>query len=769
MEQPGKYSGWRSFPTSERKRHIQAGISAFLVLLVLGFTSCKEEHKDNTSYIDPTIGNVSRFLVPTYPTFHLPNQMLRMVPEKEDYLSDEVEAWPLQVAAHRNKGMFLMKVSQGEVTTDSWRSKMVIDHDLEIVHPWLYSTYLIEDDIRVSFTPGAKSGIYKIEFPDIIRRNLLFSGSGQMETGENGDGSISLRDKIVYTTRGIFSETREMDVFVHAVLTDASGKRTGNLAMEASAGRLAIRLPAEAPAPVFLKYAVSYISREQAKYNYEQELDQVQFDAMAAQGKKAWEETTGQIRVEGGTTAQKRTFYTSLYRTYERMVDINEYGQYYSGYDGKVHASDRPFYVDDWIWDTYLATHPLRSILDPGMQNDMLHSYVLMYEQSGWMPTFPQVHGNHMCMNAYHSSAIFIDGYRKGLIAYDVEKAYEGIRKNLVEGTFIPWRQGTPRRPIDDFYHANGYFPSLRPGEEETEPQVDGFEKRQPVAVTLGIAYDFWALSELAEELGKQEEASQFARRAEDYKNLWHPGHRLFMPKDEQGEWIDIDPKKDGGPGYRDYYDENNGWTYAWNVQHDIVGLTELLGGKKAAEARLDQLFREPLGMRKREFYVHGANSTGMVGQFSMGNEPSFHIPYLFNYFGAPWKTQQKTRFLLDVWFKDNIFGVPGDEDGGGMSAFVVFSSMGIYPVTPGVPVYTITSPVFEKVSVQLHNGNTFTVKADGASRTKKYIQRAFINGEEIFSPFITHEQVMAGATLELELGELPNREWGRDAVMPEI
>jgi len=241
------------------------------------------------------------------------------------------------------------------------------------------------------------------------------------------------------------------------------------------------------------------------------------------------------------------------------------------------------------------------------------------------------------------------------------------------------------------------------------------------------------------------------------------------MPKDEDGEWVEIDPKSDGGPGYREYYDENNGWTYAWDVKHDIDGLTGLLGGKKNAEARLDQLFREPLGMKKKLFYVDGSNSTGMVGQFSMGNEPSFHIPYLYNYFGAPWRTQKRTRFLLDVWFKDNIFGIPGDEDGGGMTAFVVFSSIGIYPVTPGLPFYNITSPVFEKMSINLTNGNVFTVIAKGASKTRKYIQRAFIDGKEIFSPFITHSQIMGGATLELELGELPDKEWGKEAVLPEI
>ena len=749
--------------TRENLKHAEVLILAMIAVFLLNASCIRTTgQEDLGSYIDPTIGNVSRFLVPTYPTIHLPNQMLRMVPDKSDYISDEVEAFPLQIAAHRNRGLFRMKVGKGSLKEGSWKGNMYIDHDLEVVHPWFYSTYLIEENIRVSFTPGSKSAIYKLEFPGNSQGAILIQGSGQYIAHPEKDGAFRLEDKIIYKTRGIFSETREMTVYAYGQICNVRGGGIPLAEFSAEKEKLFIKLAGDAPSTVLLKYAISYISFDQARINFTNEVEEADFEELASAGKSLWEETIGQIKLEGGTKAQKRTFYTSLYRNYERMVDINEYGQYYSGYDGQVHQSDRPFYVDDWIWDTYLAAHPLRTILDPEMENDMLNSYTLMYEQSGWMPTFPQVHGNHMCMNAYHSSAIFIDAYRKGLRDYDVETAYEGIRKNLTEGSFIPWRQGTPRRPIDNFYHQHGYFPSLRPGEEETEAQVDGFEKRQPVAVSLGINYDFWALSELAGELGKNDEQEEFAPRGKDYKKLWHPEKRLFMPKDENGAWIDINPKSDGGPGYREYYDENNGWTYAWDVKHDIEGLIELLGGKEAAEARLDQLFREPLGMRKREFYVHGANSTGMVGQFSMGNEPSFHIPYLYNYFGAPWKTQQKTRFLLDVWFKDNIFGIPGDEDGGGMTAFVVLSSMGIYPVTPGIPMYTITSPVFEKVSIQLDNGNTFTVLAEGASRTNKYIQRAYINGEEIFTPFISHEQIMSGATLELELSELPNKQWGK-------
>ncbi len=736
-----------------------------LALMLLCLFSRTYSQQDNTQYIDPRIGNVSQFLVPTYPTFHLPNQMLRMFPIKKDYISDQVEAFPLQVTFHRRPGIFRMKTTLGELKETSWDQMMNIDHDLEIADPWLYSTYLIDDNTRVSFTPGKKVGVYKIEFNTKEQQNILIQGSSEMSGSISKLSTVELNEVLKYTTRGTAPETRVMSVYVYGELQNENGKPMVPATSFISKGKFSVSF--NDVSTVYLKYAISYVSQEQARVNYQKELAEYGFDDLVVSGKKSWDNVANQIQVEGGTASQKRSFYTSLYRTYERMVDINEYGQYYSGYDNKVHKSDRPFYVDDWVWDTYLATHPLRTILNPELQNDILNSYTLMYEQSGWMPTFPQLQGNHMCMNAFHSSGIFIDGYRKGLKDYDVEMAYEGIKKNLLEGTFIPWRQGYKRRPIDDFYHKNGYFPSLAKGETETEPNMDGFEKRQPVPVTLGISYDFWALAELANELGKDKDFEKYSTRSFDYKNLWHPDHQLFIPKDSDGNWLDIDPKADGGLGYREYYDENNGWTYAWSVQQDIQGLTDLLGGKEAAEERLDQLFREPLGMRKSNFYVNGSNSTGMVGQFSMGNEPSFHIPYLYNYFGAPWKTQKRTRFLLDVWFKDNIFGIPGDEDGGGMTAFVVFSSMGIYPVTPGLPFYTITSPMFEKATIKLSNGNEFTVIAKGASKTKKYIQRAFINGVEIGTPFITHEQIMNGATLEFELAELPNKDWGKNGTVP--
>jgi predicted alpha-1,2-mannosidase len=713
-------------------------------------------------YVDPRIGNVSRFLVPTYPTFQQPNQMLRMFPIKADYISDEVQAFPLQVIRHRSAGLFQVHVSLGPVTPEDWSKPMAIDHDLEVVHPWHYETTLIEDDITVAFTPGKIAAIYRFDFPKAGQKNILVAGSGSMAAKVVGDHAFSLVEKYTNRSRSPAHTPVEMSIWCYGEVTDAQGKPVTGCRISAEKGRLRIESDATGPETVQLKYAVSYVSELQARKNFAIELADENFDGLAAAARSAWDAELGRIQVTGGTVAQKRTFYTSLYRTHERMVDINEHGHYYSGYDQQIHASNRPFYVDDWIWDTFRAHHPLRTILNPAQEEDMLQSYVEMSRQAkGWMPTFPGVAGNEPCMNCYHSSAIFLDAHRKGLKNFDLDAAYGGVRKNLTQGSWIPWRQGAPATALDRQMSELGFMPALRPGEKETESVVDGFERRQAVAVSLGRSYDTWVMSEWAKELGNAADQKTFADISSEYKKLWHPEQRLFMPRDSAGEWIDIDPKSAGGPGYRDYFDENNGWTYAWLVQHDIPGLMELLGGPKAMVDRLDQLFREPLGMRRREFYNHGANSTGMVGQFSMGNEPSFHIPYLYNYCGAPWKTQQRTRFLLDVWFKDNIFGIPGDEDGGGMTAWVVFTAMGFYPVTPGVPVYTITSPVFSEVAINLDNGKQFKVVAPDASARNKYIQKAELNGEPLDTPFMTHDQIMAGGTLRLELGERPNRNWG--------
>ena len=443
------------------------------------------------------------------------------------------------------------------------------------------------------------------------------------------------------------------------------------------------------------------------------------------------------------------------------MINITEGDQFYSNYDSAVHVNEGNFYVDDWIWDTFLALHPLRAILNPELENEMVKSYLKMYEQSGWLPQFPQLYGDAPPMNGFHSTIFILDMWRKGIRDFDAELAYEAMKKNSLQGTTVAWRTG-PACELDTFYQENGYFPALHPGEAETVSRVHSFEKRQAVAVTLAHSYDDWALAQMAKELEKTEDYEFFKQKGKNYKNLYWKEKGFFMPKDKDGNWIDIDPKFDGGMGGRDYYDENNGWTYLWNVQQNIPDLQNLMGGTEAFEQRLDQLFREDLGRSTYALYARFPDFTGIVGQFSMGNEPSFHIPYLYNFTSSPWKTQKKIRMLLNTWFKDNIFGIPGDEDGGGMSAFVVFSSMGFYPVTPGIPVYTIGSPLFSKVTIQLPHQKNFVVLAPNCSETNKYIQSAKLNGEVLDTPFFTHNDIVNGGVLELEMGKYPNKEWGK-------
>ncbi len=718
---------------------------------------------DNLDYIDPTIGNVAQLLQPTRPTVQLPNQMMRMYPQRADYIDDQISGFPLIIVSHRLGEAFCIKPLCINVTTESWKKKMTYDHDLEITRPWYYSTYLIDDEATVEFVPGKKTGIYRFTFPDNAKKKILLFNS--CNTGLSDFTFISSNE-----ISGI--ETYHGDIKVYLYGKFNSAGTPGIIKNNAIRNENSIKGNntqcyisfAESSSPVIVfKYAISYISPEQARKNFEGELSNSTFENLKDAGQAAWAKVMRQIQVQGGTEAQKRSFYSALYRCYERMVDITEDGKYYSGFDKKIHTASRPFYVDDWTWDTYLAHHPLRTILNPAREEDILNSYVLMYEQSGWMPTFPVLFGDHACMNGFHSSIMFLDGYRKGLRNFDVEKAYEGMYKNGTLATMLPWRNG-PKIKLDDVYLAKGYYPALKPGETETDTSVHSFEKRQAVAVTLGASYDDWAVAQMAKELGKQLDYKKFSQRASNYKNLWNSSVQMFMPKDAQGSWINIDPKFDGGKGGRDYYDENNGWTYLWQVQQDVNGLVDLMGGKTGFENKLDQLFREPLGRSKNDMWYKFPDATGLVGQYSMGNEPSFHIPYLYNFTGSPWKTQKRVRFLLDLWFKDNVFGIPGDEDGGGMSAFVVFSSLGFYPVTPGLPVYTIGSPVFEKSTIDLLNGKQFTIIADDCSVINKYIQSATFNGKILELPWFTHEQLIAGGLLKLQMGPKPNKSWGTGA-----
>jgi len=576
-----------------------------------------------------------------------------------------------------------------------------------------------------------------------------------------GDGFVSGYQQLENNTRVYLYIESDIAPIETGILAD--GKIDAGTKEAEGRNACAVLHFADGTKTVNLRYGISFISEEQAKENLQRELD-YNLQALAEKGRQIWDKALSDIQVEGGSDTDKQILYTSLYRIFERPVCISEGGRYFSAFDGKVHEDNgEPFYTDDWIWDTYRATHPLRVLIDNERENDIINSYLLMAEQMGtdWMPTFPEVTGDTRRMNSNHAVATVIDAYRKGLRGFELEKAYIACKKGIEEKTLIPW-SAAPAGWLDDFYKEHGYIPALRPGEKETVPNVSIWEKRQPIAVTLGTSYDEWCLSQIAQELGKKDEADYYLRRSYNYRNVFNPETGFFHPKDKDGKFIyPLDYRYDGGLGARDYYDENNGYIYRWDVQHNIGDLISLIGGNEAFTSALDSMFNTPLGMSKWQFYSTLPDHTGNVGMFSMANEPSLHIPYLYNYAGKPWMTQKRIRTLLNQWFRNDLMGVPGDEDGGGMSAFVVFSQMGFYPVTPGSPTYNIGSPMFTDVKVDMGNGNTFEIRANNASDENKYVQSAKLNGVTLNQPWFNHSDIAAGGLLELEMGPKANKEWG--------
>jgi predicted alpha-1,2-mannosidase len=717
--------------------------------------------KEPVDYVNPYIGNISHLLVPTYPTTHLPNSMLRVYPVRGDYTSEYVNGLPIAVIGHRGGSAFGFSANQEK---DSLEAVAPMDYDNETITPYSYDTDLDECSITVHFAPSHKSAIYEIVFNNGDGGNLqLMTRNGSMEVNGNSISGYQTigRESKVY----IWMETQESPL-------EEGMLRNGQISDEKKdEGRNVCAVMRFKENDVHVRYGISFISCEQAKANLHEEIKDYDVKALAEEGRGIWNEKLGRLAVSGGTEDQKAVFYTSYYRTLERPICISEDGKYWSGEDSSVHEDGgTPYYTDDWIWDTYRAQHPLRTIMDTEIEEDILASFIRMAHESGhdWAPTFPEVSGDSRSMNCNHTIASFADAIAKGR-KIETLAAYEISRKTLLEKTLLPWT-GAPATVLDEFYWKNGYMPALRPGEKETIPEVHSFEKRQTVAVTLGTSYDSWCASLIAEAAGHGDTAAFFRQKSLNYRNIFNSETAFFHPKDEEGNFIEpMDYSFPDGMGGRDYYDENNAWVYRWDVQHNFADLVSLMSGNEKFVDYLDQMYATPLGRSKYEFYSKFPDHTGNVGQFSMANEPSMHIPYLYNYAGAPWKTQKCVRQMLDMWFRNDLMGIPGDEDGGGLTSFVVFSSMGIYPVTPGIPVYNIGSPIFEDVKITASNGNIFEIEAQRASKSNKYIQSATLNGKALDKPWISHEDIMKGGKLTLVMGSRPNKEWGKDSVPPSM
>ena len=487
-----------------RKSSLRPGLPAAAAAIIsLALFACSNSSPDPVSYVNPYMGNISHLLVPTYPTVHLPNSMLRFYPNRENFTSNTMRGFPLNVISHRSGKIFNLAPVSGS-PEDIQRSPE-FTYDNETVTPYLYSVTVEEPVCDVKFAPAAKSGFYSLSFdegtPGVVIRT---TGQGELE----GSGS----------------SITGFDTFngVRTYLYLEFSKSPAGFRVEPGERIIMASFEQETANEINIRYGLSYISTDQARKNLLSDIPGWNIEEVSSAAREKWNSALSSIQTEGGTEEQRRVFYTSLYRGFERMTDITEDGQYFSIWSHKTEsAADTAFFTDDWVWDTYLALHPLQVILNPGDQDEKIASYIRMARQSGWMPTFPTVTGDNHAMNGNHSAAVILDAWNKDIRGFNLEEAYDHLKKTILFETKLPWVRDSATW-LDSFYDRKGYFPALRKDEPETCTKVHSFEKRQAVAVTLASCYDDWCMAQMARELGKEDDYNFFIKRSLNYRNLFN-------------------------------------------------------------------------------------------------------------------------------------------------------------------------------------------------------------------------------------------------------
>jgi predicted alpha-1,2-mannosidase len=741
-------------------------LSAALLLASVQALAAGASPKLPVDYVSPNIGSIGQLLSATAPFVQVPYGMARLVPVttpgiQDRYLADKIYGF--------SPGAGMLMVATGAVSPEAAAYASDFDHDFETATPYYYAVDLQTWSSRAEYTATQHAGFYRFTLPASSSAHVVLSLDKGAEFAVVGPNSLQGSQRITGTVATAVDLSKETRLYFYVEFSRPFGSyqtwRDHTLQHGDSVSGDGIGFVSTqstfAGEQIEARVGLSYISAEQAKRNLVLDAGGKDFEAIKAATRARWDDVLNKVNTTGGTERQRTIFYTALWRSLCRMTDIAEDGRYYSGYDHVVHNTDgHDFYVDDGLWDTFRSMHPLQLLLDGHRQEDMVRSYLRMYQQSGWMPSFPSAAGEQAVMVGHHADQLILDTFSKGYRDFDLQLAYEAMRKNGTEATLLPWQRGG-LTSLDHVYFSKGFSPALAWGEKETVPQVTA-ERRQAVSVTLETAYDDWTVAEVAKVLGKQEDASYFMNLAHNYQNVWNPATKFMSPKSSDGRWVDrFDPELGGGQGGRDYTTEMDSWVYTFSVQHDPEGLIQLMGGRAAFNARLDQLFVEQYGTSKYSFLSQFPDATGLVGLYAQGNEPSFHIPYLYDFSGQPWKAQKRIRQLLDVWYGDGPLGIPGDDDGGETSSWYVLSALGFYPECPGSPIYEIGSPIFASSSITMGNGKVLTVKANHVSAQNKYIQSATLNGKPWDKPWFAHADIAAGGELVLEMGSHPNVTWG--------
>ncbi len=629
-------------------------------------------------------------------------------------------------------------------------------HDNEDAAPGYYAVTLDEHGIRVELTASAFAGAHRYTFPASEDARIVVDlghsrGSAVWAewTASSGivEGSASYSQHPLLTTllADAPGSTAELTLYFSGEFSrpfDSQGvfTRDGDgLASEDGPGEISgedvggwLGWSTEEGEQIELRLGVSLQSVEQARANREAQVDGQSFEQVRAAAEAAWACALGRVQVEGGSEDQLTLLYTSLYRAMMQPSDLTEpNGSFVSGASGELEAFEacegRSFYTDDWcMWDTFRTTHPLATLLEPETMDDRVASLLHLYQQGGWLPKCTWMStGYSRVMIGNHAVPIMADALVKGFADYDQDLLWEAVHKSgieedmdfLVEGACGYFNLGTPPEYLEQGFVSHECDPS------------------QSVSMTLEHAYDDWAAARIASLLGLDEQAAAYDLRAEHWRNHWDPDEGFMRGRYRDGSWVeDFDPQS------RVDFCESNSWIYSFFVPHDVPGLVETMGGDEAFLERLDTFFDE--------------------GHFEPDNEPGFHVPFLYNHTSAVHGTQLRSRRLLADEYSAEHNGLPGNDDAGATSALYALAAMGLYPVAPGDGLYEITSPLFARIELALHDGGSFVISAPESSDEKLYIQSATLDGEALEEPRIAHERIVGGGTLELQMGPEPS-DWG--------
>lgn len=632
--------------------------------------------------------------------------------------------------------------------TSSGRTSSTFTHDEEKARPGYYQVRLKDENINAELTATTRTGIHRYQYPSGREAEIILDMDHSADKGSWGRRIINaqirlVNDHAIEGYRIITGWAKLRKVYFYMEFSSpivASSLRDGGRVHENTAVINGTNLHGRfhfgelGGKPLTCKVAISSVSMENARQNMMQEAPHWDFDRYVAVADDAWERQLGKIAVKG-TEVQKEIFYTALYHTMiqpNTLSDVN--GEYMAAdYTTRKVSGDEVHYTTFSLWDTFRASHPLYTLLEPERVTDFVKSMIRQYEYYGYLPIWQLWGQDNYCMIGNHSIPVITDAILKGIPGIDLEKAYEAVYNSSVTSH--------PGSPFE-VWEKYGYMPENI--------------QTQSVSITLEQAYDDWCVAQLAAKMNKEGDYERFSRRADYYRNLFNPTTKFFQSKNDKGEWIEpFDPYQYGGNGGHPFT-EGNAWQYFWYVPHDIQGLVDLTGGPKAFENKLDTFFTSTY---RSEQMNH--NASGFVGQYAHGNEPSHHVAYLYNYVGRPWKTQKYVSHIMNTLYNNTSSGYAGNDDCGQMSAWYVFSAMGFYPVNPADGRYIIGSPAFDECTLKLGGDKEFRIETVRKSAEDIYIQSVTLNGKRYNDCFITHEDIVNGGTMVFKMGRRPSG-WGR-------